>query len=370
MSARFGRAIETVVTVTRTVLPPLEEYVAQLEKIWASGQITNNGPLLRELEQKLKEYLDVRHAFLVSNGTVGLQIALRALGISKKVITTPFSYVATTGAILWDRSTPVFADINSSDFCIDPERVEAAIDDGTEAIMAVHVYGYACDVHTLADLARRRRLKLIYDCAHAFGSRLGAKPLAAFGDVSVLSFHATKLFHSIEGGAVVTNDDNVANAVRLHRAFGHIGDDYFTVGINGKNSEFHAAMGLCMLPRVPKLIAHNKAVSDLYDRLLAPLPLRRPQPAMEGLDYNYAYYPVLFPSEPALRTAKSALEGAGIAPRRYFYPPLNRLPYRNAESCPVAEEISARILCLPLSFEVTPDIQETMASLLRQSLSA
>jgi dTDP-4-amino-4,6-dideoxygalactose transaminase len=355
-----------MINVTQTFLPPLEEYVTQLRKIWASGQLTNNGPLLRELEQKLKEYLQVKHLFLVANGTLGLQIALRALGVSKKVITTPFSYVASTGAILWEHATPVFADINPHDFCIDPEKVEAAIDADTEAILAVHVYGYACDVAALEDIARRHRIKVIYDAAHAFGSTLRTKPLAAYGDVSVVSFHATKLFHSVEGGVVVTDDDEVARKLRLHRSFGHIGDDYLAVGTNAKNSEFHAAMGLCMLPRVSELIALRKTLSEQYDHLLAQLPLTRPQPVATGLNYNYAYYPVIFPTEAALLGAKKALEMADIVPRRYFFPSLNRLPYRLGEPCPVSEDVAARVLCLPLSHEVTESVQCQIADILKR----
>jgi len=356
-----------MINVTQTFLPPLEEYVIQLKKIWASGQLTNNGPLLRELEQKLKEYFEVKHLFLVANGTLGLQIALRASGITKKVITTPFSYVASTGAILWEHATPVFADINPRDFCIDPGKVEAAIDEDTEAILAVHVYGHACDVAALEDIAHRHRIKVIYDAAHAFGSKLRTKPLAAYGDVSIVSFHATKLFHSVEGGVVVTDDDEVARKIRLHRSFGHMGDEYFTVGINAKNSEFHAAMGLCMLPRVTELIALRKTLSQEYDRLLAHLPLTRPEPMVAGLEYNYAYYPVVFATEAALLGAKKALELADIVPRRYFFPSLNRLPYRMGEPCPVAEDVAARVLCLPLSHVVTKSAQHQIADILERT---
>lgn len=358
-----------MINVTRTVLPPLEEYVAQLEKIWATGQVTNNGPLLRELEQKLKDYFRVKHLFLVANGTLGLQIALRALDISKKVITTPFSYVASTSAILWEHAAPVFADINSRDYCIDPVKVEAAIDVDTQAILAVHVYGYPCDVTALAEIARRRKLKVIYDAAHAFGSKLNGKPLPANGDVSVLSFHATKLFHTVEGGAVLTDDDEVARKIRLLRAFGHIRDEYFTLGINAKNSEFHAAMGLCLLPRVAEFIALRKTLYEQYDNLLAHLPLTRPKPRLSGLDYNHAYYPVIFPSESLLLAAKESLEKAEIVPRRYFYPALNCLLYCRGESCPVAEDVAARVLCLPLSHEVTPEIQKNVTTVLEGCLT-
>jgi dTDP-4-amino-4,6-dideoxygalactose transaminase len=358
-----------MINVTKTCLPPLEEYIEHLRKIWDSGQVTNNGPLVRELEQKLKEYLGVKHLFLTANGTLGLQIALRSLNISKKVITTPFSYVATTGAILWEHATPIFADINPHDYCIDPVKVEAAIDDDTQAILAVHVYGYACDVEALKEIASRHKIKIIYDAAHAFGSSFKGRVLVTCGDISVLSFHATKLFHTVEGGAVITNDDEVAQKIRLYRAFGHIRDEYFTLGINAKNSEFHAAMGLCMLPRIPEIITLHKALSDRYDLLLADLPLKRPVSAVTGLNYNYAYYPVVFPSEDALLRSKAMLEKNAIIPRRYFYPSLNRLPYCAGEHCPVAEDISIRVLCLPLSHEVTPEIQANIATLLRECLT-
>ncbi len=358
-----------MINVTKTFLPPLDEYISQLEKIWESGQLTNNGPLLRELEDKLRDYFGVKHLFMVANGTLGLQIALKATGITRKVITTPFSYVATTDAILWEKATPVFADINSHDYCIDPGKVDALVDADTEAIMAVHVYGYACDVAALEDIARRHRLKIIYDAAHTFGSRLNGKALAAYGDVSVLSFHSTKLFHTIEGGAVITNDDEVARKIRLHRAFGHIRDDYFTLGTNAKNSEFHAAMGLCLFPRIPELLELRKTVSQRYDALIEGLPIVRPMPTVGGLEYNHAYYPILFRTEEELFTAKMALESAGIMPRRYFYPALSRLPYREGESCPIAEDIATRTLCLPLSHEVTTEIQDNVVGIIAESLS-
>lgn len=359
-----------MINVTQTFLPPLEEYTAQLEKIWASGQLTNNGPLLKELEQKLKDYFGVKHLFLVANGTLGLQITLKALGITRKVITTPFSYVATTGAILWEQAIPVFCDINANDYCIDTAGIEAAIDADTQAILAVHVYGHACDVKALEEIACRHRLKVIYDAAHAFGSTLDGKALAAHGDVSVLSFHATKLFHTVEGGAVLTDDDTVARQIRLYRAFGHIGDEHFTLGINAKNSEFHAAMGLCLLPRVPEFIALRRDLSARYDALLAELPLTRPRPTVQRQEeYNHAYYPVVFPTETALLRAKAALEAKGIMPRRYFYPSLNNLPYRRGEVCPIAESVAARILCLPLSQQVDPKIQHTIAAAIKESLT-
>jgi dTDP-4-amino-4,6-dideoxygalactose transaminase len=185
----------------------------------------------------------------------------------------------------------------------------------------------------------------------------------------VLSFHATKLFHTVEGGAVVSDDDEVAHRIRLHRAFGHIGEEHFTLGINAKNSELHAAMGLCLLPRVSEFIALRQELYGRYDDLLADLPLQLPLPAPSGLEYNHAYYPVLFNSEEVLLAAKSLLEAHGIVPRRYFHPALNRLPYCRGEPCPVAESTAARVMCLPLSHEVTPEIQQNIARLLHECLA-
>ncbi|MBK7357394.1 DegT/DnrJ/EryC1/StrS family aminotransferase [Propionivibrio sp.] len=356
-----------MINVTKTFLPPLEEYVSYLERIWASGQITNNGELLRELEQRLKDFLGVKHLFFTANGTLALQVALRAMDIKGQVITTPFSYVATTGALLWEHCEPVFVDIGPRDYCIDPGKIEAAITPETEAILAVHVYGCACEVDAIAAIARRHNLKVLYDAAHTFGARLNGRSLASYGDAAALSFHATKLFHTGEGGAVVTDNDDLARKIRLYRAFGHIGEDYFSIGINAKNSELHAAMGLCMLPRVPELIAMRRELASGYDQQLHELPLVRPQPA-EGLERNFAYYPVVFPSEAALLSARAALAAANIGTRRYFFPPLNRLPYVQGDSCPLAEAVSARVLCLPLSHAITSSMQREITDMLRACL--
>lgn len=358
-----------MINVTKTFLPPLEEYVSYLEKIWSSGQVTNNGGMLQELELRLKEFLGVKHLFLTANGTLALQIALNAMGIKGEVITTPFSYVATTGALLWEHCEPVFVDIDPQNYCIDPRRKEEAITSETKAILAVHVYGNACDVDAISAICRRHNLKLLYDAAHSFGSRLNGRSLVSFGDAAAMSFHATKLFHTVEGGAAVTNDDELARKMRLCRAFGHIGDEYFSIGINAKNSELHAAMGLCILPRVTEIIAFRRELSSEYDRLLQDLPLVRPKGGV-GLDHNFAYYPIVFTSETALLEAKGAMEAAGFIPRRYFYPPLNRLPYRKGEPCRVAEDISVRVLCLPLSHEITTSIQRQIADVLRSCLAS
>ena len=289
-----------MINVTKSYMPPLAEYLEYLQRIWASNQLTNNGPLVQELEAKLKEFLGVRHIFFVSNGTIAIQIAIRALALQGEIITTPFSYVATTSSIIWEGCQPVFVDIDPETLNIDPDRIEAAITPRTTAILPVHVYGHPCDVESIHEIAERHRLKVIYDAAHAFGGKYKDQPLANFGDIATLSFHATKLFHTVEGGAIVTNDDDAARRIAYLRNFGHQGPESFQgLGINGKNSELHAAMGLCILPKVPDIIARRRLLCELYDQLLQGSGLKRPR-QLAGTHYNYAYYPVLFPSERAL----------------------------------------------------------------------
>ena len=356
------------INVTQTFLPPLDEYVGYLQRIWASNQLTNNGPLVRELEARLKGFLGVKHLFFVSNGTMALQIAIKALGLHGEVITTPFSYVATTSSIVWEGCDPVFVDIDPETLCIDPALIEAAITPQTTAIMAVHVYGNPCNVERIQAIADRHGLVVIYDAAHAFAVRYKGQSLLAHGDISTLSFHATKLFHTVEGGALITNDDELGHRIAYVRNFGHKGqEDFWGLGVNGKNSEFHAAMGLCILPRVNALIAQRKSVCDLYDKLLHDCPLVRPR-QLDGTEYNYAYYPVLFPSEAFLAAARASLNAGGIAPRRYFYPALDQLPYVRQADVPVADRVSRRVLCLPLFPGLDPATVNRIALITRSRL--
>jgi len=336
------------INVTKSFLPPMEDYVRYLNQIWESHWLTNNGPLVNELEQKLKEYLGVKHLFFVNNGTIGLQIGIKALEFKGEVITTPFSYVATTSSLVWEGCQPVFADIDPRTLCIDPDKIEAAITDKTTGILATHVYGIPCDVKRIQSIAEEHGLRVLYDAAHTFGGRFQGEAIAAYGDLSVLSFHATKLFHTVEGGAIVTNDDTLAHRISYMRNFGHKGqEDFWGLGINGKNTEFHAAMGLCNLPYVPQIIADRRQVSDWYCEAFAGSVLFRPE-IPKGTEFNFAYYPVLFQSEAQLLKAKEMLNAADIFPRRYFYPSLNRLPYAPHRDMPVTESISQRVLCLPL----------------------
>ena len=350
-----------MINVTKTYLPPLDEYIGYLQRIWASNQLTNNGPLVRELEANLKEYLGVKHLFFVSNGTIALQIAIKALGLQGEIITTPFSYVATTSSIVWEGCSPVFVDIDPETLNLNPDLIEAAITPRTSAILAVHVYGHPCDVERIQAVADRYGLKVLYDAAHAFGVRYRGESLLVHGDISTLSFHATKLFHTVEGGALVTNDDEIAHRIAYMRNFGHRGaEDFWGLGINGKNTEFHAAMGLCVLPKVPELIRKRREISELYDRLLDGLGLFRPR-MMDHTIYNYAYYPVVFPSEESLLLTREALNAEQIYPRRYFYPSLDTLDYTDAASSPVAGDIARRVLCLPLSHSLDRESVQRVA---------
>lgn len=363
-----------MINVTKSYLPDFEEYVGYLKGIWERVHLTNSGPLMRELEEGLKDYLGVRHLLFCSNGTVVLQMALRAMNITKEVITTPFSYCATTHTILWEQCTPVFADIRPDDFTIDPAQIERHITENTEAIMATHVYGNACQIEAIQAIAEKHHLKVIYDAAHVFGATYKGQSLMAYGDVATCSFHATKVFHTVEGGIIVCHDDEMANQLSLYRSFGHRNDDYYDIGINAKNSEFHAAMGLCNLPKVPSLIAARRERFGWYDNGLNWTKLTRPTLA-DGLDYNYAYYPVVFRSEAELLAVRDALNAQDIFPRRYFYPSLNALPFvqaaakRGYQPCPVSEDASLRVLCLPMYPDLAHSDADRICSIINTSLS-
>jgi dTDP-4-amino-4,6-dideoxygalactose transaminase len=334
--------------VTKTFLPPLGEYEKYLRKIWESNQLTNQGPLLNKFENELKKNLNIKYLHFVTNGTIALQIALQALDITEgEIITTPFTYVATTSSILWQRCTPVFVDIDPKTLCIDPNKIEKAITKKTKAIMPVHVFGYPCDIEQIKNIAKKHSLKVIYDGAHAFGCKYKNKSLLNYGDISICSFHATKLFHTIEGGCLITNDKKINNKINLIKKFGHVGDNHYCLGINAKASEFQAAMGLCNLKYINKNINERKKTTNLYSRLLNNNIVKPLIP--KNLKYNYSYYPVIFNNEKDLLKTVEILNKNEIYPRRYFYPSLNTLPYlKTHQSCPISEDISSRILCLPM----------------------
>lgn len=344
----YIKKVVNLIHVTKTFLPPIEDYKKYLDRIWQTAQVTNQGSLLLELEEGLKKSLCVEALQYVVNGTLALQLALKVFDIEEgEIITTPFSYVATTSSIMWERCKPVFIDIEPDNFTIDADKIEEKITSKTKAIMPVHVFGYACNVEKIQEIANRHNLKVIYDAAHAFGSVYKGKSLLSYGDISTCSFHATKLFHTVEGGVCILKDASLNQKLDLIKHFGHYGDHHISLGINAKQSEFHAAMGLCILPYVDEIIAERKQISDLYDEILGSK-LQRPK-KQEDLNYNYSYYPVLFDSESQMLKVLNALNKEDIYPRRYFYPSLNKLPYVEYNNeCPVSEDISLRIVCLPL----------------------
>ena len=340
--------------VTKSFMPPIEEYEKYLEHIYASGILTNQGPLVKEFEKKMSEFLGVDNFQYVTNGTIALQLAISALGIdSGEIITTPFSYVATITSILWQRCKPVFVDIEPDNFTIDVNKIEKAITKETKAILPVHVFGYACDVEKIQEIADNHNLKVIYDGAHAFASKYKGKSLLSYGDITTCSFHATKLFHTIEGGACIIRDKAIADKLDLQKRFGHQYDEYKCVGINGKQSEFNAAMGLANFPYIGHCIRERKRISTLYNSLLNGYVVK---PKIQNeLEYNYAYYPVIFKTEKELLNVFSSLNTQGIYPRRYFYPSLNMLNYLSKyKCCPISENITKRIACLPLY----PDLKD------------
>ena len=351
------------ILVTKPFQAPFEEITAEMQRAWDAEWLTNNGPLLQEFEAGLNEYLGTRECAVVSNGTVAIQVAMQALEVSGEVITTPFSYVATTSTIVWERCTPVFVDVDPKTFNIDPAQIEAAITPKTTAILATHVFGVPCDVDAIQKIADAHGLKVIYDAAHCFGTELNGESVLSYGDISTLSLHATKLMHSVEGGAVFVNDasdkveefgDQVSPLryrVNRLRNFGHYGPEIFDgVGINAKNSEMHAAIGLVNLRYADKIMADRARQHEVYNEALAALELLTPE-VPDNVRWNKSYYPVVFRDEAEALHVKDGLEESGILARRYFHPALNTLPYiEQPGHTPNAAYISTSILCLPLYF--------------------
>ncbi|WP_420391422.1 DegT/DnrJ/EryC1/StrS family aminotransferase [Acuticoccus sp.] len=341
---------QRLLRVTEPYLPPREEYERHLEGIWSRSWVTNGGPVATKLTHELRAVLGVPHVELASSGTSALQLALAALKVAGSVILTPYSYPATLNAVLWQGCTPIFADIEPGTFGLDPAAVERALTPDVTAIVATHAYGLPNDVAALADVARRHGLKVIYDAAHAMGGTLDGRSLLAYGDAAAVSFHATKIFHTVEGGAVVVHDAEHADAVRLLRANGVDGDLVPLTGFNAKMSELHAAMGLAILPRLEALIAERRARFEMYRECLVGLPVRLLEPeAITGLSWNYPYFPVVFENASTVLRVQAALREQSIESRRYFRPAINTLEQSRGAPCPVAEELCDRALCLPFT---------------------
>lgn len=353
-----------MIPVTKPFLPPRQEYEKYVNDIWQRNWLTNNGPLVNELELKIKEFLDVNHLLFLSNGTIALQIAIKALGLTGEIITTPFSYVATTSSIVWEGCKPVFVDIDRHSLNIDPNKLEAAITPATSAILATHVYGNPCDLGAIDNIAQKHNLKVIYDGAHCFGTKYKGRSIFEYGDISTSSFHATKLFHTIEGGAVFTKQPELLKRMAYMRNFGHDGPDEFSeLGINGKNSEFHAAMGLANLKYIGEILKTRKELSEYYTLALRNLQKELPS-LLPNSEFNFAYYPVILPNEQITLKIIHELNLNWIYPRRYFYPSLDRLPYVKKQEVPIALDISKRVICLPLYHTLSKEEIDFIARLM------
>ncbi|MDF0718777.1 DegT/DnrJ/EryC1/StrS family aminotransferase [Kaistella sp. PBT33-4] len=343
-----------MIPVTKPFLPPQQVYQSYLDGIWKRQWLTNMGPLASDLELRLKETLKVNHLLFVTNGTVALQMAIKALDLKGEIITTPFSFVATTSSIVWEGCKPVFVDIDEQSLNIDANLIEAAITANTSAILATHVYGNPCDVEKIETIAKKHNLKVIYDAAHAFGVEINGKSIFEYGDISTSSLHATKLYHSVEGGLIITKDAALLKKLAYMRNFGFDGPESFAeLGLNGKNSEFHAAMGLANLRYIEQISRKRKELTARYDDRLRNLKARRPvwHTASEN---NHAYYPLVFDSEELMLQTLELLKGHEIFTRRYFYPSLaTSLPYLETQDFVVTDSVSRRVLCLPLYYDLT-----------------
>jgi len=352
------------IPVTQPYLPPLEEFLPYLQQIWDSKTLTNGGPMHQRLERELCDHLGVQHISLFANGTLALVTALQALRITGEVITTPFSFVAGAHSLLWNGIKPVFADIDPVTLNLDPQRIEAAITPQTTAIMPVHCYGNPCDMEAIQRIADNYNLRVIYDAAHAFGVRQGGQSILNAGDLSIMSFHATKVFNTFEGGAIVSPDARTKQRIDHLKNFGFV--DEVTVvapGINGKMSEVNAAFGLLQLQHVERAIARRREIDALYRRLLSDVPgIALVQPT--GQDQpNCAYFPILVePHYPISRDALYArMRGQNVYARRYFYPLISSFPmYRGLPSAapanlPVATRMASQVICLPMYPAMTDD---------------
>lgn len=355
-----------MINVTQTFLPNQEVYQKILSRAWSSGWMTNRGKLVIELEEILKDYLDSPYLTLTTNGTLPIQIAIKALDLSGEIITTPFSYVATTSSIIWENCTPVFVDIDQDYLTIDTAKIEEAITDKTSAIIATHVFGNPCDVEKLEEIAKKYNLKIIYDAAHCFGVRYKGKSIFNYGDVSTCSFHATKVFHTGEGGCMVSKDSKLHDRLYFHHNFGHDGPEKFHgLGINAKMSELQAAMGLAVFPHFDEILQARKLIIEYYNDQIDLTKIKNLK-IRNQTEWNYSYYPIILNSESDLLSLQNKLNEINIYPRRYFYPALNTIDYVGGEEMKIAESIASRILCLPLFVGLERTIQDRIINIINE----
>ncbi len=347
--------------VTTPSLAPLDEYTKILKGIWETGIVTHNGPLLQRLEAELKEYLRLRNIVVVTNGTVAIQLAIKAFKLQGEIITTPFSWIATCSSIQWEGCQPVFVDVDPNTLNIDPAKIEAAITHRTTAILPVHVFSNPCDIEAIETIAKKHNLKVIYDAAHAVCVDYKGRSLLEYGDIIATSFHATKIFNTGEGGACIATDDEVHKLLQRLRFFGHDDDkNIIGDGCNGKMTEIHAALGLANLPHLDGVQAKRKAIFEAYAQHLQDLDFIRFQ-QFDPNAYNYSYMPIILDSEERLLKVMNKLKENNIYGRRYFYPSLNLVKAVAAYSpMPISEDIAKRIMCLPsfneLDLDMIPEI--------------
>jgi dTDP-4-amino-4,6-dideoxygalactose transaminase len=337
-----------MINVTKTYLPDKEKYKKYIDTIYSNGWITNNGPLVKLLEKRLAEYLNVKNIELVSNGTVALELAYRTLDIQGSAITSPFSFVATSSSLVTNGIDPIFADIDSKSLNINTENIEKLIKADTSVIVPVHVFGNSCDIKKIDIIAKKYNLKVVYDAAHAFGVKFRDNSILNYGDISTLSFHATKIFHTIEGGALIINDDSLVEKARYLINFGIKNrEDIPELGINAKMNEFEAAMGLCVLDDINELNLQRSLIYDLYKKELDGCV--RFQYQNSNSTPNHSYFPIILESEGQLKIIETALNKNFIFPRRYFYPSLDTLVYiKPKQVCDISRDIASRVLCLPI----------------------
>lgn len=357
-----------MIPVTKAFLPKIETYTKEIQRAWNNQWLTNRGELVLELEEKLKKRLSLEKIIITNNGTIPIQIALKILGNNGEIITTPFSYVATTSAIIWENCKPVFVDIHPEYLTIDESKIESAITNKTTAILATHVFGNPCNVEVIEAIAKKHGLKVIYDAAHCFDVYYKNKSIFNYGDVSTCSFHATKLFHTAEGGAMFTNNQELFHKLFYSHNFGHNGPtDFHGLGINGKISELQAAMGLSVLVSIEEIILERKKVVKYYNKNLDFKRLKKIK-IRKDTNWNYSYYPVIFESEDELLSTLNVLNKNNIFPRRYFYPSLNKINYIDGKEMPVSELTASRIICLPLYVGLLEDDLKMICQLINQRI--
>jgi len=357
-----------MITVTKTWLPDEEKYHSYVKQIYKTGWITNYGPLVQELERRLAKYLGVKNLILTANGTIALQTAYRLLNLQGDVITTPFSFVATTSSLVTNGLNPVFADINKDTLNIDPCNIEKEITPATSAIVPTHIFGNACEVEKISEVAEKYNLKVIYDAAHSFGIKYKNRTLASYGDVSILSFHATKIFHSIEGGAIIVNDDALVEKARKLINFGF--DGYYSIdsiGINGKMNEFEAAMGLCMLDDIDTIIEKSKEIYDHYYKELHSHVSFQKRNLNSNNNFNYV--PLLFKDSQTRQKVESLLLEENIFARRYFYPSLDTLDYVESKKTMYnSRDIANRVLCIPIYPSLVRSSQNKIINIIKETI--